>query len=294
MFKKLLSIALCGAGVFYFAGSVASASERTIYSKSIPEMANANTIIQYEGNSLWKVVEDTPADIKELPCTTETPALSFNNAINTLETSKNTRQFYEEDASPVYEEVLPDPELGMRVLYDNWGELEKIYILNNNSYQEINKTMAQISAQRVVVDLTELKILPQGKRLPAGTYRYGKLVPESEKLLGIARNVIKITSGNVTGKGDFSVFTDEKGDTDDYILQKGDCATNRKIDNPKSGKRIKVTNKTNNTTFTFTKRDNGELPNAVIDIWKTGIKNLGVTSTDYNNIKQAAVYTYNF
>ena len=93
MFKKLLSIALCGAGVFYFAGSVASASERTIYSKSIPEMANANTIIQYEGNSLWKVVEDTPADIKELPCTTETPALSFNNAINTLETSKNTRQF---------------------------------------------------------------------------------------------------------------------------------------------------------------------------------------------------------
>ena len=30
MFKKLLSIALCGAGVFYFAGSVASVSERTI------------------------------------------------------------------------------------------------------------------------------------------------------------------------------------------------------------------------------------------------------------------------
>ena len=293
MFKKLLSIALCGAGVFYFAGSVASASERTIYSKSIPEMANANTIIQYEGNSLWKVVEDKPADIKELHFTKEKPALRFNNAINTLETSKNTRQFYEEDAGPVYEEVLPDPELGMRVLYDNWGELEKIYILNNNSYQEINKTMAQISAQRVVVDLTELKVLPQGKRLPVGTYRYGKLVPESEKLLGIARNVIKITSGNVTGKGDFSVFDDEKGDNSNY-LQKGDCATNRKIDNPKSGKIITVTNKTNNITSTFTKNDNGDLPNAVIDIWKTGVKNLGVTSTNYNNIKQAAVYTYDF
>ena len=294
MFKKLLSIALCGAGVFYFAGSVASASERTIYSKIIPEMANANTIIQYEGNSLWKVVEDTPADIKELPCTTETPALSFNNAINTLETSKNTRQFYEEDAGPVYEEVLPDPELGMRVLYDNWGELEKIYILNNNSYQEINKTMAQISAQRVVVDLTELKVLPQGKRLEAGTYRYGKLVPESEKLLGIARNVIKITSGNVTGKGDFSVFTDPTGDTNDNELTKGDCATNRRIDNPKSGKKITVTNKTNNTTSTFIKNDNGDLPNAVIDIWKTGVKKLGVNSTDYDNIKQAVVYTYTF
>lgn len=257
-------------------------------------MANANTIIQYEGNSLWKVVEDTPADIKELPCTTETPALSFNNAINTLETSKNTRQFYEEDAGPVYEEVLPDPELGMRVLYDNWGELEKIYILNNNSYQEINKTMARISAQRVVVDLTELKVLPQGKRLEAGTYRYGKLVPESEKLLGIARNVIKITSGNVTGKGDFSVFTDPTGDTNDNELTKGDCATNRRIDNPKSGKKITVTNKTNNTTSTFIKNDNGDLPNAVIDIWKTGVKKLGVNSTDYDNIKQAVVYTYTF
>lgn len=293
MFKKLLSIALCGAGVFYFAGSVASASERTIYSKSIPEMANANTVIQYEGNSLWKVVEDTATDINGLSCNPETPALSFNNAINTFETSKNTRQFYEEDDGPVYEEILPDPELGMRVLYDNWGELEKIYVLNNNSYQEINKTMAQISAQRVVVDLTELEVLPKGKRLPAGTYRYGKLVPESEKLLGIARNVIKITSGNVTGKGDFSVFDDEKGDNSNY-LQKGDCATNRRIDNPKSGKKITVTNKTNNISSTFTKNDNGELPNAVIDIWKTGVKKLGVNSTDYDNIKQAAVYTYDF
>lgn len=117
MFKKLLSIALCGAGIFYFAGSVASASERTIYSKSIPEMANANTIIQYEGNSLWKVVEDTATDINRLSCNPETSALSFNNAINTFETSKNTRQFYEEDDGPVYEEILPDPELGMRVLY---------------------------------------------------------------------------------------------------------------------------------------------------------------------------------
>ncbi len=79
-----------------------------------------------------------------------------------------------------------------------------------------------------------------------------------------------------------------------YKLKKGDCATNRKIDNPISDQRIKVTNKTNNISSTFTKHDNGNLPNAVIDIWKTGVKKLGVNSTDYDNIKQATIYTYDF
>ena len=41
-------------------------------------------------------------------------------------------------------------------------------------------------------------------------------------------------------------------------LKKGDCATKGEIDNPNTGKKIKVTNKMNGTTATFYKRDNGK------------------------------------
>ncbi len=113
------------------------------------------------------------------------------------------------------------------------------------------------------------------------------------ELFGVKRNSIKITDSKVTGKGDFTVYLSAMGDNDNNSKQ-GDCATNKRIDNPYSGTSIKVTNKTNNTTYTFIKNDNGDLPNAVIDIWKTGVKKLGITSTNYDDIKQAVVYTYNY
>ena len=55
-----------------------------------------------------------------------------------------------------------------------------------------------------------------------------------------------------------------------------------------------VINKLKNITATFYKNDNGDLPNAVIDIWKTGIKRLGVNKTNYNKIKKAGKYKYTF
>lgn len=38
----------------------------------------------------------------------------------------------------------------------------------------------------------------------------------------------------------------------------------------------------------------GEMYNAVIDIWKTGVEKLGVKSKNYDNIKKAAKYTYTY
>lgn len=104
---------------------------------------------------------------------------------------------------------------------------------------------------------------------------------------------VNAKDNSVVGTGDVTVFTDKKGDYDN-ILQKGDCATKGSIDNPLKGTKIKVTNKTNGITYTFTKNDNGSLPNAIIDIWKTGVTNLGIDSKNYDNIKKAGKYTYKF
>ena len=57
-------------------------------------------------------------------------------------------------------------------------------------------------------------------------------------------------------------------------------ATHRYYDNCTYGKSIDLTaKKSNGTSYTKTmkKRDNGALPDAVIDIWKTGVEYWGYT-----------------
>ncbi len=48
---------------------------------------------------------------------------------------------------PVYEEVNPSPEVGMRVQYDNWGEKEAIYVLRDGEYKEVEMLMTQVSSR---------------------------------------------------------------------------------------------------------------------------------------------------
>lgn len=137
------------------------------------------------------------------------------------------------------------------------------------------------------------KALGQGKRLAPGTYTYGSVVSETKSKLGYTTNTIKITDTFVMGTGDLTVFTDKTGDHDNS-LKYGDCATKGNYDNPKYGTSIGVRNLVNNIRETFTKNDNGALPNAVLDIWKTGVAKLGITSTNYDNIKFAGRYFYEY
>ncbi|KZE66701.1 hypothetical protein AV545_03505 [Paenibacillus jamilae] len=55
---------------------------------------------------------------------------------------------------------------------------------------------------------------------------------------------------------------------------------------------IRVRNTDNDIVATFNKADNGSLPDAVIDIWKTGVEDLGLTWHSYTSF--SARYSYNF
>lgn len=132
-----------------------------------------------------------------------------------------------------------------------------------------------------------------GWRAEPGVYKYGKVVEATKEKVGYTCNKIVITDSSVKGTGDFTVFTDKIGDHDN-TLKKGDCATKGKYDNPRSNQKINVTNMMNGESSSFTKNDHGTLPNAVIDIWKTGVEKLGVKSKNYDSIKKAVKYTYNY
>lgn len=186
----------------------------------------------------------------------------------------------------------------MCVVYDNWGEVEEIYMQNKDgTYSVAERTLMPISntarAAGEEVSVKAYTALPQGSRLAAGTYSYGSVVSETKTRVGYTTNTIKITNSHVLGTGDFTVFTDTTGDHDNN-LKYGDCATKGNYDNPRYGTSIATRNMLNNVASSFIKNDNGALPNAVLDIWKTGVSKLDITSTNYNNIKFAGRYYYEF
>lgn len=79
-------------------------------------------------------------------------------------------------------------------------------------------------------------------------------------------------------------------------LGKGDCATRGDKDNPRNGEEIftrRLNNDLSDTSYTYTylKRDNGALPDAILNIWKTGVEELGLTYSSTLSFKGRYFYT---
>ena len=105
--------------------------------------------------------------------------------------------------------------------------------------------------------------MARGSYLANGTYTWGA-----------NNNKLTVTSTYVLGKGRFTNFTDSTGENGNTLV-KGDVATRYHVDNPTYGKAL--TCKANGYTRTMYKRDVGCMPDAVLDIWKTGVECFGYT-----------------
>lgn len=175
MFKKILSITLCSICIFMAGGAVSAQAAETTISNTIPEQMEANTLIEYIGDSNWRLVPDSDS----IESVMEKVALSPDYYKE--EVAKLPRKI---SLLPVYEEVNPSPEVGMRVQYDNWGEKEAIYVLRDGEYKEVEMLMTQVSSRLQFSETFAYNPLPWGKRKPVGTYTYGKVVPETTKKAG--------------------------------------------------------------------------------------------------------------
>lgn len=287
MKKKLLALIM--ACCFFMANTIAS----TAYNddNAIPSRQTPGAVIEYQEDNTWETIVEGCGEPLNTETTSGEETADTSSGIISLDEEERIIRAIEMEADllPHYISAYPAPTPGMRVIYDNWGEIETVlapnadgalvvvepYFLNTDSDTDVSTPLLRLS---------------QGTRKPAGTYTYGSVVSNS---VGYTTNTIKITTGSVLGTGDFTCFTDTIGDHDNY-LQYGDCATKNSIDNPWYGTVIYARNMTNNVGTSFIKNDNGGLPNAVLDIWKTGLTKLGVTSTNYNYIKFAGRYYYTF
>ncbi|MGZ7441216.1 hypothetical protein [Paenibacillus sp. TH7-28] len=150
----------------------------------------------------------------------------------------------------------------MRVEYDGEGYIKQFLIQDDGVFVPF-----------------KYKALPRGTRKPAGTYTYGK-----------HNNTIIITERSVQGEGRITNYTDKQGEKEDS--QRGDAATRGDIDNPKFDTELRVRNFDNDKTGTVNKRDNGSLPDAVLDLWKKTVEDFGVDWSD--SVSFSGRYYYSF
>ena len=269
-------------GINFASANYDAAESKTIYCDSIPVECTPGATIEFTSEGVWEIVsiDNCTVNYNDSIEADEETLESRSCEVNTFSREEADalveRIHKEAEDLPVYQLKMEDPVVGMRVTYDNFGNVDEIYLQDTTGeYSNITRALSQ------------------GTRKAPGVYTYGKV--ESNNV-GYTTNTITIvgtSTGHVLGEGDFTVFTDKIGDHDN-TLKRGDCATRGDMDNPQSGTSIRARNMTNDTVYNFTKNDNGALYNAVLDIWKTGVADLGITSTDYDNIKFAGRYYYEF
>lgn len=95
------------------------------------------------------------------------------------------------------------------------------------------------------------------------------------------------------GAGRATTFNDRTGEMDNTLV-KGDAATSQAYDNCAYNTSLNVIAQTKNGSYaahSLRKRDNGGMPDAVLDIWKTGVEYWGYTWNEYLSINSVQ-YTH--
>lgn len=97
---------------------------------SIPDKAERNSRLEYVATGVWEYTTIKPV-VREQKTALTTQA---ENAVPSFEEENVIVDKIEKDAEqyPTYREKLADPVVGMIATYDNWGELEEIYIPNGD------------------------------------------------------------------------------------------------------------------------------------------------------------------
>lgn len=161
------------------------------------------------------------------------------------------------DKSNAKVQELPTPVSGTIVSYASDGAIYEIKGNNADAYTEVD----------METEKDEYGISP----FAVG----GTLIAQ----WGDHNNRLYLTSYNeIQGIGRATTYNDKVGQQD-HVLKKGDVAIKKEYDRCSCGSDVNVVHKVKGTdtrkTVTMKKWDVGGMPDAVIDIWKTGVKYWG-------------------
>ena len=197
------------------------------------------------------------------------------------------REEVEKEVPLLMVEEYPEPEQGMMVYYADDGQVNKIIFgskeaeerwltlspeeqkkideISKSERQNANYSDNEISDLTIeeLIDRSSLVLIAQWGSNPNKLYKSGN-------------------TGIRIGKGRATVFGDRVGQQN-HVLKKGDVATKLVYDNITCGRVVKVSmtkkNSSQSLQVSMVKWDAGGMPNAIVDIWKTGIDYWGYTYT---------------
>ena len=244
--SKVFLIVLCTTALFgAFTTTYASGNQIPKTMTQIPATMPPGTLLYFDENGNCTVVEEG----KVMP-RTRRGANPNNESTEGLEEENLFVEKVLEEAKKYPTYVIKsdyDVTPNTYVKYGSDGEINRIY----REDEKDEKIDARYSP------------LPRGTRKSAGTYTYGSS----------SNNTITISSGAVLGEGRLSTFgelpSDAIGENGKEDPNKaGDCATKGEIDNPPYHQPIQVRDLDSDISKTLRKNDNGNLPNAILDIYK--------------------------
>ena len=228
------------------------ANELEVYeSSAIPESMQSNTVILFKDKTHFVILEGGFSNTENM------------QKILLEQKSAEEKQLENECKSngayyTANDEDYPIPVEGMKVTYGTDGLLSRIEGIKDNVLDSHSISKSSISTVKKAATSAKKKLIAQW-----GTNNYNKLYKSGT---------------NIIGYGRATTYNDTKGQRGNK-LKKGDVATKLKYDNCKYGIAVKVKARTkgstNKATHTMHKRDVGGMPNAIVDIWKTGVEYWG-------------------
>lgn len=238
--------------------SLAGSHEKIIHGDTIPQYMSPYSKIIYVDDSHYKILfgaiaqESYIAKEKRMPTSEE---IEIEKHCAKLTLNKDT------------EEISYKPKKGMKIIYASDGLIYSIHntIENANAINNPQNSLDVLNLQREILKIKNpiIKLHQWGASKNALYLFYGK---------------------TIVGVGRATTFNDVTGQRNNR-LKKGDVATKLKYDNCKYGTLVSVhARKKGSKTIkvvSMHKRDVGALPNAVVDIWKTGVNYWGYKYSKY-------------
>lgn len=191
-----------------------------------------------------------------------------DKTIITLEISDS---FKYADESNVSTEIII-PKKGMKVIYGSDGFIFDI-ICESNVYQNITQTTKTRGS--AVPPLSELVLFATWGSYPNKLYYI-------------------VVEDSIYGVGRATTYSDAQGQGN-HVSVKGDVATKLAYDNCKLGIEVDVITKNSsgiNYEKTMHKWNVGGMPNAVLDIWKTGVEYWGYTWSSTFSMPKQVTYSH--
>ena len=231
---------------------------------SIPEHMLPNSVIEYVSDDENKILEGGEAETR----TEDTSVLEWAREDLMKKYNIDIEEVQTEKEKPLI------PEKGLIVRYADDGQLLSVSYPDINNYARASKCASCGEA------------FVTGSPEPNTNYMWGGKYGNN--------NILYANSTTVHGYGRFTNYTDTYGQKN-RKLQKGDVATRGHIDNPKAGTALTCKAPVKGTgtdrTITMYKWDIGCMPNAVLDIWYTGVEKWGYKWSSSLSISNAC-YEY--